>query len=90
MGFLLWLSPGRGAERKHQDTAGATAGGAVKGDGAVVVGDDVLGDRKAKPGAVALGGEEGIEDLGEMLFGNASAGICNDDPEVSIDLLCVR
>jgi len=42
---------------------------AVEGHGAVVLGDEALDDGQA--GAVGFGREEGIEDAGEVLGGDA-------------------
>src|SRR3954451_22214530 len=61
---------------------GAAADGAGDFDAALVVFDDFLADGEAEAGALgfallggALGGEEGLEDLGEELFGDAGAGV---------------
>lgn len=49
-------------------------------DVAAVAGDDVVGDPEAESVAdVLFGGEEGIEDFGERLFGDAGAVIDEAD-----------
>ena len=57
-------------------------GVALESDGAVVLGENALNDRKAKAGAVGLGCEERIENAAEMLLRDALAGIVNSHGNV--------
>ena len=47
----------------------------VDGDGAAVLLDDALDDGQAQAGAAGLGGEEGVEEVGEVLLRDAAAGV---------------
>ncbi|TMA31536.1 MAG: amino acid permease, partial [Deltaproteobacteria bacterium] len=46
--------------------------------------DDRAADGQAHAGAVRLGGEEGIEDLGRLLRGQSDAGIADRDQQLTI------
>ena len=70
------------ASRQVDIERGSAADDGIDFDSAFVVLDDFLADREAQarafgfaPAGGSLGGEEGLEDLGDELFGDAGAGI---------------
>src|SRR6476661_8283365 len=73
----------RSASRRQADgEGGALARPAARADGAAVVAHDAVGDPQPQAGSflsLGLSGEEGIEDVGHVLLGNAAAGVTHRD-----------
>src|SRR5262245_38990949 len=65
----------RRPQRQEDAEAGAFAGAGVHVHAAAVAGDDAVTDGQPQAGALAdrLGGEERIEDVGQVLSGDAAA-----------------
>jgi len=62
---------------QHEQSANAALGSVDQLQQSSVQLNDRLGHRQTKPGAFAsrLGGEKGIEDFYELVFGNSVAGV---------------
>lgn len=71
---------GGARQRHHGQNAAVRAVGDL--DAAAVLADDAPANGEAQAGAVAdrLGGEEGIEDVVQVLLGDAGAGVGNLQP----------
>src|SRR5882724_1658138 len=62
---------GPGLDRELDREGGTTAGRALDAQRAAVLPDDAVGDAEPEPGAVALGGDERVEHLGDDVGGDA-------------------
>src|SRR3972149_767589 len=71
----------RSLHRQGQSEGGSLADAGGDLDSPVVVLDDPVGDGHPEARPLLLGGEEGIEDVGEEFGGNADAGVGDQDPD---------
>ena len=77
---------GRGliSDRQHDGERRPGARFRLDRDGAVVLGDDAVDGGQAEPGAaVAFGGEERFEDMGDDLGGHSRAGVADPQPQLA-------
>src|SRR5262245_52233292 len=65
--------------REQDHEAGTAAAGGLDPDLALVLLDDPVHDGQPQAGPVGLGGEEGLEDVGQVLGGDAGTGVLHDD-----------
>ena len=64
-----------GRERQVDAERGAVRDGAADLDGAAIAGDEFAGDGQAKPGPFLFAGEVRLENLADVLGGDATAAV---------------
>src|SRR6185437_3595766 len=86
-GFMARSSSDNGRDRhgRQEDAEDGAPRLAVELDDAAMVADDLRHQGEAETGAVALGGDEGVEEMGAQIFRDALAVVADGDDERQVD-----